>query len=812
MSGVNNIFDTRTDGALPGSALRNEAADYLRSMYGNAQLEVLREGKKVDILCRVTDFGKETELFVEVKDLARNLGRDDITSIYVDYEPLLNASPASRLLVVTRGGLSPAAEVSVKGRDRMFHQTIWEMEDAAFALLPYVRVQAGAFDEGGLSSYYVPARAHLAVYDKSHARTVSEDDVPLLETVERWLEDHDPNPIAILGGYGAGKSSFARRLLSRQAERALADPVARRPVLVKLGGITRSSGLDSLLGSLFTSEYEVRGYSYRRFRDLNEKGRLLIILDGFDEMKHAMTWTEFLNEIKELNALNAGRSKVLLLGRPSAFTSDDEHLEVLRGRLRNEGGGTTRLHGWPEFREFELAPFSPEERADFVSRYLRHAADSAATFSAKDVERRIAEVNHLADQEPEVFGKPVHARILVELALDKEFDLASFTGAVTRWTLYSQFFGLLARRETEKGARTPIEARFRLEFLRRVAIWLWQHRDGTTSFRAADLPASIFDGLPDGDTEALTDKRREYLAGAFLERKANDFYFFPHRSFAEFLVAEHLALTPPQAAQHAQYAPMVTGGVAEFLEVAPSVRRVTDWCSTLDKNSGTLPIDYLLFLVDRAGGYSQAGEKLSPTSCWRPLLGILATPANELALRHRILGDTILGDDLHATALLLTGITRFYDLVPYRSDAAADYSPIVDLSMVAAAALITKVLRTLRESEPGSRHTIREVDAPILDLAQQAIQLESTDKGRTIIFSWRRLGRAAAALSEEIGPDLTIHSKEFDFQSAPDERLPYFEVRKIMPAKASEFFNAMVNRRGGLDQIAVVSEAERRRS
>jgi predicted NACHT family NTPase len=34
----------------------------------------------------------------------------------------------------------------------------------------------------------------------------------------------------------------------------------------------------------------VPGFNGRHFMKMNEKGRLLVVLDGFDEMKHAMTW------------------------------------------------------------------------------------------------------------------------------------------------------------------------------------------------------------------------------------------------------------------------------------------------------------------------------------------------------------------------------------------------------------------------------------------------------------------------------------------------------------------------------------------
>lgn len=808
---VNSIFDTRADGGLAGSSLRNEAADYLRSIYGNAEIEVLRQGKKVDVLCRVTEFGKATELFVEVKDYGRNLTREEVARIWADYEPVLDASRSSKLLLVTRSGLSSSGQESVDSRNRMYHQTIWEMEDAAFALLPYVRAQVDAFDEDGLSSYYIPARARQAEYGDAHDRSLAAEDLPLLTIVEEWIATDDTTPLAILGGYGAGKSSFARQVVSRQAQRALNDPAARRPVLVKLGAITRSAGLDSLLGSLFTSEYEVRGYSYRRFKQFNENGRLLIILDGFDEMKHAMTWTEFLNELRELNTLNAGRSKVLLLGRPSAFTSDEEHLEVLRGRVRVEGGTTRRLRDWPEFREYELAAFSRDERIDFVRRYLTHSAKGGEQASAI-VARRIDDVNRLADQEPDVFAKPVHARILVELALDHDFDLSAFADGVTRWTLYAQFFMLLARRETEKAARSPIEPRFRLDFLRRVALWLWEHKDGATSFRAADLPRQLLEGLPDGDADTLEDKKREYLAGAFLERKANDAYFFPHRSFAEFLVAEHLALNPPPSGRHEQYAAVVRGGVSDFLEVAPASRCVGDWCSTLNDASGTLPIDYLLFLVDRAGGYAQTAARLNEASCWRPFLSILATPAEEVAVRHRILGETILSGDLRTVALTLTGLTRFYDIVPVRSDAGSEFAPLTDLSLVAGASLITWVVRNLREKEPGSRHTLRQENAPMLRLAQAALTLRQGEQSRFFHFSWPRLGAAAAALADQMGASLMIDSKNYEFASAPVERLTYFGVRGVMPPKASKFFHEMVIRRGGIEDIALVEQAEKRPS
>ncbi len=65
--------------------------------------------------------------------------------------------------------------------------------------------------------------------------------VGLIDEVVAWLATEDPTPLAILGGYGAGKSSFAKRLVTQQAAQALTDPSARRPILIKLGGLSRYS-------------------------------------------------------------------------------------------------------------------------------------------------------------------------------------------------------------------------------------------------------------------------------------------------------------------------------------------------------------------------------------------------------------------------------------------------------------------------------------------------------------------------------------------------------------------------------------------
>ena len=802
-------FEGRADCNLAGSALRNEAASYLQTIHGDARVELEVCGKKVDIVCKVSRHGKATDLYVEVKDYGRALGRTDLALIHADYSGLLGKGQSASLLVVTRRGLSTSGETFIDSQPSMFHQTIWEIEDEVLGLLPYVQDQTRQFEVDGLNRYYIPARARQAHYDDEHKRALRGDDVSLFEAVQDWLVENRPPPLAILGGYGAGKSSFAKRLMADQANKALSDPTARRPVLIKLGNITRSSSLDSLLGSLFTSEYVVRGYSFPRFKELNAKGRLLIILDGFDEMKHAMTWTEFRNEIQELNALNDGESRVLLLGRPTAFTSDDEHLEVLRGR-RRIAGGTRRLHDWPEFREYDLEPFTRAERIKFVEQLLLsieldRCGEALSDAQILSVKGRAQEVNALADLEDEVFGKPVHAKILVDLAVDPDFDPSAFKGNVTRWSLYSEFFAMLARRETSKAARSPIEGDHRLEFLRRVALWLWEERDGMTSFRASDIPTQTFMDLPDGDADNPEDKRREYLAGAFLERKAADTFFFPHRSFAEFLIAEHLVRHRPASGQHEHYDKLIQGGVETFLQDAPPQARVGEWGMSLSANSGILSIEYLMFLGAAAGGLDILAEAMPKDSPWQPLVGVFALPVNAVNARREIIASTIVSAPQETVALLLCGISRYWALLS-ELDMEPKEDVLCDYSQVVAAALITRVMRLVREDKPMPRHTVSETSAEFLYMGRAAMNLDVSEDSRAIVFSWVQLGEEAARIADSTHLSVVGGPTIAGVSNLGDERIAYFTVRNIMPPKDSQFFHQMVLKRGWLSNMSIVSK------
>ena len=788
------MFDLQNSNTNPGDALRNQAANFLAAKFGAAQTEKRVSGKKADIFFMARDFGKTVKIYVEVKDYSAALGRDQVVNIWSDYSGIIEKSRPSTLLLITSRGLTSDAQAYVEEQSSLRHMTIWELENEVLGLTDYVRSLTPYFDEDGLRQYYIPGRARTCTYDpQTLVRSAGAFELPIFEELIRWIDAHDPAPIAILGGYGAGKTSLAKRLISHQAVTALADPRARRPILVKLGSIARHQNLEGLLGAMFTSDHIVEGYNYSRFIEFNEKGRFLIVLDGFDEMKHAMTWADFRSQVAELNRLIAGEAKVVLMGRPSAFLSHEEHVHVLKGRTPI-GKDWREVLNWPDFQEYDLQSFTPEERALFVANYMRYVetARNARAGRPPDeswIEKRSVEINALASRDEQVFAKPVHAKILTELGADKAVDLAQFHGGVSRWQLYDTFFRALADREVGKEARRGLDEKSRLRFLRDVAFWLWTARGGSTALYASELPDDLLEALPNGDASDTEGKKREYLSGSFLEKKSGDIYYFSHRSFAEFLVAQHMLGKPPGLAEHPIYSTLFNEGVAEFLREAPSRSAVADWSKNLSDVRGWLHPDYVDFVAEAHGGIKKLAASLPDNTLWSTVLGVFGT---EVIFDEETLAATYQGMRSHrndVVAVLLPIVQGC--LVSCRM---IRTSQVRRASEMVAAALLDRVFRVTSDAAEDGRLTISIPEGDDLKSMAAAGIRDVTDYGgdRTFVFSWRTLVERCEDIRSSSGvnfaPRLPIPKTMFE----QELRLRIVDVTKLMsPAagrKAVEYF------------------------
>jgi len=564
--------------------------------------ETLLGHKKIDLYVEDRHLGSTKRIAVECKAHSSALTQQRVSEIYANYLPLYRDNLIDEILIITKQGISPSAEAMCKATRELKHLTFHDLEAVIIDFDPYLRGVIADYEEDGLDAYYVPPVTHTGA--------------DLGQVILNWLATDEPRPIAVLGSYGMGKTTLARHLAWKLALQALENRTVRIPILVPLGEISSEQSLSGLLGKLFTSRSIVRNYNFELFMRLNRRGRFAILLDGFDEMKHSLTWEAFRYNLSEINRLVTTRAKVIMLGRPTAFLNDEEHLYALHG-LRVYQGRTLRDLDWPDYQELHLQRLSASQMEAFLHFYLRWKAGKNGDRRADLVIETLKRQHDTSNQQLlDLATRPVQLRMLAEILPQVS---TSSLGQMTVSMLYSVFIDQIIEREHAKQARRDIGTRERRRFAREIAWWMWLERKGT-SLVADEIPKELI--LPYCDSpKELDARRRDLVLACFLSRKMGGALYFPHRSFQEFLVAEKvIELLSSEGSSYDLVAPIVTEEISFFINNMAGLATLESWDAGLRNFHGTMPwVLAQTWLSDPRYGRWLSQKSQDTSNPWYPL-------------------------------------------------------------------------------------------------------------------------------------------------------------------------------------------------
>lgn len=545
----------------------------------NSGIEVRRNcqigHQQVDLFAVRRDFGHPTRIAVECKAYKQSLRKNHVANIYAKYEALYETNLIDEILIVTESDITANTKQYVESKRHLQHITHRELLASAMDFSMYTNHLIDSFSADGLSEYYSPMRAFQL--DKP------DETFDLFEFTQRWIGARDAMPLALLSGYGMGKTTFTRYLAYRLAVSWRDSHSDRIPILIDLGKVADEQYLDGLLGKLFTSGNVVRGYSFKLFMQLNRLGRFVVIFDSFDEMKHGITWPTFFRNFTEIRRLIDGDSRVIVCGRPSVFMSETER----RGVLDDEdhiGSKWIRRSAFSGFKEISLAPLNRVEIERFLYRYLGYIYSSNHSVSEKSerVLRRIQETG--AKQLYDLAKRPVQLKMLATILPDWEKPLDQ----LSLIDLYDLFIDVIIQRDCEKLARRRIDTDLRREFARNLAWYMWteKHRD---FIRTDEIPDTVFRTVQRRTNLSGSALQRELIVACALEVKVPDLLFFPHRSIQEFLVAEKIR----QLIRHAdisfdQLLSQLTPEISDFLNDRIDMRDLLGWSAQLISYRGPL--------------------------------------------------------------------------------------------------------------------------------------------------------------------------------------------------------------------------------
>ncbi len=156
----------------------------------------------------------------------------------------------------------------------------------------------------------------------------------LLETyLDNWLVEESNKQIIITGDYGMGKTSFITYYASVLGKQILEkfrknEPIERFPIVVNLKNLN-SVALSDKIGATLSSDL---GISSHLFDKLVQKGKIVFLLDGFDEMGFGGKSNE--SKVKSFDAiwskLATKNNKIIITGRTRYFENEVMKTEFLR--------------------------------------------------------------------------------------------------------------------------------------------------------------------------------------------------------------------------------------------------------------------------------------------------------------------------------------------------------------------------------------------------------------------------------------------------------------------------------------------------
>ena len=167
--------------------------------------------------------------------------------------------------------------------------------------------------------------------------------------LKEWLQEPSRKQIALLGGYGQGKSSTAL-MLSYQLLFENPQTSTRIPLLIELRGMSPRNLTPLALLGAWASPYRIDPQALMR---LLIAGRLLLIFEGFDEMALIGNMEARRKHFETLWKFCYPQNKILITGRPNFFLDDQEMKKAL--------GIDKPIGDNPYCEAIRLAPFSVEQ-------------------------------------------------------------------------------------------------------------------------------------------------------------------------------------------------------------------------------------------------------------------------------------------------------------------------------------------------------------------------------------------------------------------------------------------------------------------
>jgi len=197
--------------------------------------------------------------------------------------------------------------------------------------------------------------------------------------VQSWFKERGTAQLLVLGEFGSGKTWFCNNLAITQLERFLSNPsLERLPLLITLRMFAKAMTAQQLINDALLEQYKLPfvGSAYEVFQGLNRQGKLLLILDGFDEMASRVDHHTIVNNFWELAKLVSPNSKVVMTSRTEYFRRSQEAEYLFSGQESAVLHASDRSD--PQFEVIHIEPLTNAQIYELITRRVEPGGNEIA--------------------------------------------------------------------------------------------------------------------------------------------------------------------------------------------------------------------------------------------------------------------------------------------------------------------------------------------------------------------------------------------------------------------------------------------------
>jgi WD40 repeat protein len=513
-----------------GKAFENDVADLLRMIGYEVKGEQGAAGSKIDLIA--TERGKlsgDQHYLVECKNERSPAPVEYVDKLFSQVSAAQQAMPGARGILVAHH-FSPSALERAR-LNQVLTLTPSDLENLLLDLNTYLSARLRAYTNSKLATQYVDQE--YIPEGRGPANTPNAR-IALIPAAMAWAKGSGSRLWVMLGDYGTGKSAFTQRFAFELGSQRKEDPRLPVPLLINLKDFPNKTTLNELLTEHWRNttgqlvQPEVLRYLIRR-------GRLLLILDSFDEMGVAQAHRDVVQQFQELVHFsespgdNELGNHVLITCREQFFRDQSEAVRAVTGTsdsLTELEKTTKQYRGQTDL----LPPFDDEQIEAYLHKVLGVSKGAEAWSFIQ--ERQVHGLKELADR-PQ----------LLDLIIKSLSRLVGKQEAINAGALYNEYVTAWLESPDIRYREGVASANHLLQALEILAVELFKTADTRLHYQQIRRLVEERQNMRGSEDPRNIDI--ELRTAAFLSRSPDGYYAFSHRSFLEFFLARavHRAFT-----------------------------------------------------------------------------------------------------------------------------------------------------------------------------------------------------------------------------------------------------------------------------